>query len=179
MRFLLSTLLALMVVPGVRATRMIPLTIEELAGAAVAVVHGRVREISAARDASGRIHRRIELEIAEVWKGRLPSGICSIVAGGGVVGELEVKALGQPEYHVGEEVVLFLARNDDGGLVTLGLAQGKFEVHETTSGGKRVSNLFWGASVLNEDGGALKKLSQHQAPLTLEELRRRTQEVAR
>ncbi|MBX3744099.1 MAG: hypothetical protein KF833_02215 [Verrucomicrobiae bacterium] len=163
-------------IPWAEGTRWVPLTIEELAARADAVVHGRVEGLTVLRDAGGRIYRRVEVRAIEVWRGVAGGVVWEVVAGGGVLGERLEAAQGQVEYRVGEEVVCFLVRNPAGEWVTLGLAQGAFRVRE--EGGRRwVANPFWG-------GAAGAGRDRHggwpaDRPLAIEELRRRTLEVER
>ncbi len=99
--------------------------------------------------------------------------------GSGVLGDWSVGVAGQAAYAVGEEAVAFLVRNPAGAWVTLGLAQGRFEVRrEPATGRVWVSNLFWGEGTpaVGLAGGARLPL---QRPLTLAELKRRTQEAGR
>jgi len=159
------------------ATRFVRLSIEELARDADAVVHGRVTGLESLRDASGRIYTRVDLSVADVWKGAIPGRVCTVVCGGGSLGETVVRAVGQPEYAVGDEVVAYLVRSDAGNWVTLGMAQGRFQVtRDDTTGGRWVHNLFWGAGAYA--GKAQRAAWPPGRPLSLEDLKRRTQEVA-
>ncbi len=159
------------------ATRFVMLTIEELARGADAVVHARVEALETSRDAAGRIHTRVELAVDEVWKGSMAAGRWSLVAGGGTLGETTVRAVGQAEYSVGDEVVAYLVRTAAGEWVTLGMAQGRFQVNRDDATGRGwVRNLFWGGAM---EGGKGRTLSWPPSrPLSLEELKRRTREVA-
>lgn len=178
MRFgnLLGLGLWLGLMPLADGTRWVPLTIEELAAQADAVVHGWVEGVSVARDDEGRIHTRVELRVIEVWRGLGSGPVWELVTGGGVLGERSETASGQVQYKIGEEVVCFLVRNPRGEWVTLGLAQGAFKVRQ--EGGRRwAANPFWG-------GAAGAGVDRHgrmptERPLAIEELRRRTLEVGR
>ncbi|MGE3310411.1 MAG: hypothetical protein AB7O66_10610 [Limisphaerales bacterium] len=160
-----------------RATRFARLTPEELARGADVVVHGRVVALESRRDEAGRVFTRIELDVDEVWKGAIGTGICVVARGGGVLGDTEVRAVGQPEEAVGDEWVAYLVRSAAGEWVTLGMAQGRFRVTRDESSGRRwVHNLFWGAPPLSN----VARLAAWPPtrPLSLEELKRRTQEIA-
>lgn len=172
-------LLLLGVVGEVRATRMVPLTPEQLAIQAEVVTHAKVEAMETALDASGRIHTRVELRIMEVWKGRLASPTCPVVMGGGILGDRSVSVAGQASYVVGEEVVAFLVRNPAGEWVTLGLSQGRFGVRVEPGSGRRwVSNPFWGGEPGAASAGAREAVRfPMRAPLGLEELKRRTREA--
>lgn len=166
--------------PEARATRLVMLTIEELARDADAVVHGRVMAVEASRGADGRVRTVVTLKVADVWKGKGISGTCLVEAGGGILGEVEVRALGQVEYAVGDEVVAYLVRSPSGMWVTLGMAQGQFRVSRDESSGNRwVRNPFWGGNAGGVDGGGGPRLAAWPParPLSLEELKRRTREA--
>jgi hypothetical protein len=165
--------------PRVLGTRMLPLTIEQLAAQAELVVQGRVVARSCLEDALGQVFTRVELHVLEVWKGNPSSERLYIVQGGGVVGDRAVSVAGQAEFEPGEEVVAYLVRNARGEAVTLGLAQGKFHVRaDPATRSRYVSNVFWGGeghTAAHRPAG-LTLLSR---PLSLEELKRRTREAAR
>lgn len=168
--------------PEAAATRMIPLTIEQLAGKAGLVVRGQVDAVEVARDSGGRIYTRVGLAILEVWKGRMEGvqGRCELVVGGGLLGDRALRVSGQAEYGVGDEVVAFLARNEAGEWVTLGLSQGRFRVHRDTSTGRRVaSNPFWGEESAAGEPRVTGYREPMKRPLDLDELKRRTMEAGR
>lgn len=159
------------------ATQFRRLTIEDLARGADAVVQARVMALETTRDSSGRIFTRVEMAVSDLWKGRLESGVCTVLCGGGTLGETEVRAVGQPEYSIGDEVVVYLVRAEGGNWVTLGMAQGRFGVSREDATGRRwVQNLFWGSAV--EAGKSRMAAWPPARPLSLDELKRRTQEVA-
>ena len=152
----------------VSAALMTPLPVEELAQRADLIVHGTVTSKVCERTAEGRIITRIELDVAEVWKGNLTTNRCTIVHGGGTVGNRRAEVSGQVEYAVGEEVVAFLVRNDRGEGVTLGLAQGKFHVWKDHKTGEKLTHNIFHGTTERETGSDEKK----SAKLALKELAR-------
>ena len=147
-----------------------PVPVEDLAKRADTVVHGKVAALECTRDTAGRIFTRVELDVAEVWKGR-PADRFALVSAGGVLGARKVAVVGGPEYRLGEEVVVFTARNATGEPVTLDLAQGKFTVETApASGAKHVANGVLGGTA-DKSGYRLPT----QVPLELSELRRRVE----
>jgi hypothetical protein len=147
-----------------------PVPVEDLAKRADTVVHGKVAALECTRDPAGRIFTRVELDVAEVWKGK-PAGRFALVLAGGVLGARKVAVVGGPEYRLGEEVVVFTARNASGEPVTLDLAQGKFRVEAAeASGAKHVANGVLGGPA-EKSGYRLPT----QVPLELSELRRRVE----
>lgn len=148
-----------------------PITpVEDLARRADDIVHGTVASLECRRDGAGRIFTRVELDVAETWKGAATNRF-ALVQGGGVLGDRWTKVSGGPEFRLGEEVVVFTVRNSRGEAVTLDLAQGKFLVLSDSHGGERhVSNGLIGGAA----GGAGYRLPT-QLPLSLVELRQRAE----
>ncbi|MEW6158649.1 MAG: hypothetical protein AB1813_14550 [Verrucomicrobiota bacterium] len=159
--------------PGLRAIIISPLSVEELTDQAEWIVQGMVRAKTCQADASGRIYTRVELELTEVWKGKLSAKTLEIVQGGGTLGERRSVVPFQAEYAVGEEVVAFLVRNTRGEAVTLGLAQGKFGVW-TERGEKMAANALNGRPM--PSGASLTAGATNAAKKwTVTELKRRVQ----
>ncbi len=148
MRYLLKAWLALwlaMLAFPAQGTEFVPLSITELTAKADLVVRGIVKSTVSKEDSAGRIFTQIELDASEIWKGTNQPGLITVVHGGGTVGQRRVAVSGQVQYTVGEEVVAFLVFNDRGQAVTIGLAQGKFQVWtDSQSGEKLAANPFHG-----------------------------------
>ena len=161
---------------SVRAVQTEPLAIEELAEKSALVVRGTVLSKSCQRDPYRRVYTKVELQIAEVWKGSLTTNRIVIVHGGGILGGEKTIVSGQVEYGIGEEVVAFLVFNQRAQCVTLGLAQGKFQVRREAGTGEFLAhNLFHGeADSRDRTVGRSDRLST-QRRLTLAELKRRVQ----
>ena len=104
-----------------------------LAREAGMVVRGTVETLTVKRDANRRIFTELELKPSEIWKGNFKGSLIPVVYPGGVLGEEYTKTSGQPEYEIGEEVVLFLVSNGKGQFVTLGLGNGKFSISKQGS----------------------------------------------
>jgi hypothetical protein len=150
----------------------IPLTsVEDLSRRADVVVHGTVVSLEAKQDDGGQPRTEIALSVNETWKGA-PTNRLMVVQGSSVLGRRQVRVLGEPEFRLGQELVLFAVFNPRGEAVTLDLARGKFTLKtnavskalEATSDGARVSG-----------GVALPG----QAPMELGELHRRVREAMR
>jgi hypothetical protein len=174
-RWWLLALLLAFGVPAV-ATQFLPLSIEELTARAQIVVMGRVSNKTCQRDAAGQIFTRVELDVSEVWKGNITSNRCSFVYAGGVLGDRKVGVSGQPEYTVGEEMVVFLVMTPKGEAVTLGLAHGTFEVRtDSATGEKYARNIFHGGPPTTSAPGPGVKLQNVPAAarLTVGDLKRR------
>ncbi len=164
------------------ATRMVALTPEQLAERAGCVAHGRISALETSRDPQGRIFTRIAMLHAQIWIGPGAGGVAALdwVVGGGVLGEERAETVGQAHFTVGEEVVVFLARNPAGDWGVVGLEQGRFAVVRHARAGKEeawVRNRFWGGAPAENgvaDGGA--RLPS-RVPLSLAGLKRRVLEV--
>ena len=170
----LALLAALWIIP-VCGSQFVPLTIADLTAKADLVVHGKVRSMTCDEDASGRVFTRVEIEVAEVWKGPRQPAVLEVVHGGGSIGKKRVVVSGQVQYRTGEEIVAFLVLNPRGQAVTLGLAQGKFQVWTDPQTSERLAaNMFHGTS---PGGGALRPLEASSAAerLTLADLKRQVQ----
>jgi hypothetical protein len=169
----LSRLLLVLFLSGVTgplfALILFPLPLEKLTQKADLVLQGTIQSLTVKRDPAGRIYTEVDLEPAEIWKGALPSNGLKIVHGGGTLGERRQIISGQVEFRVGEEVVLFLIFNQRQEALTIGLAQGKFEIFEEETGEKLARNPFHG----NAPGasGKHESTSRTTGPLTLAQLR--------
>ena len=173
-REFLLVFLVCVLAPASRATQFTPLPIEQLAQEAVLVVQGTVLSKTCQRDPAGRIFTKVELAIAEVWKGSLPTNRFIVVHGGGILGDRKSTVSGQVEYGIGEEVVAFIVFNPRGEGVTLGLAQGKFQVRQEAGTGERLANnLFHGETASRSRDVSAPDNLPTQRRLTLAELKRR------
>ncbi|MHB8523134.1 MAG: hypothetical protein ACYDH9_20610 [Limisphaerales bacterium] len=172
---LVLALLSGLVLP-LRATLFVPMSVEQLTEQSQLIVRGTVVSKSCQRDDAGRIFTRIELKVAEAWKGKVGGDRLTVVQGGGVLGDRKVVVVGQVDYRVGEEVVAFLVLNQRGEAVTLGLAQGKFRVWtDPATGRKRAQNLFHGGGEEGRPGAQPQNVTTDAGPLTLDELKRQVQ----
>ena len=150
------------------AVIMVPLSIEDLTAKAQLVAHGTVVSKSCQRDSAGRIYTKIDLRVAEVWKGAMMTNHLILVHGGGILGEERVEVSGQVDYQIGEEVVAFIVLNQRGEGVTLGLSQGKFHVwKDRASGALFARNPFHGGTdVAPASGLPLNRIPQPTLPQT-------------
>ena len=124
-----------------------PISIDQLTTKSHLVLHGTVVSKSVQRDPENRIYTKIDLQVAEVWKGTLTTNHFTIIHGGGILGDERVDVSGQVEYEIGEEVVVFLLVNQRGEGVSIGMDQGKFHVStDAKTGEKLVQNPFHGQS---------------------------------
>jgi len=166
--------LSCILAPSLRAIQFTPLSIEQLAEESALIVQATVLSKSCQRDSAGRIFTKVELEVAEIWKGSLQTNRFTVVHGGGILGDRKSTVSGEVEYGISEEVVAFVVFNQRGEGVTLGLAQGKFHIGKEAETGERlVHNLFHGESGYHRDGVFQADRLPSQRRLTLAELKRR------
>jgi hypothetical protein len=161
-----------------QATLFIPLSLGDLTKKADLVVHGLVLAKHSEADSQGRIFTKVDLQVIEVWKGEVKSSPLTVVHGGGELNGRRSMVTGQVDYQPGQETVAFLVRNGRGEAVTLGLAQGQFQVwKDAVTGEKLARNIFLGGGSSNTnaiqrlDGGAGTRL-------TLDGLKRQVKESA-
>jgi hypothetical protein len=157
-----------------RATIMLPLAVGELTERAELILHGTIGSKVCLQDPEGNIITKMDFNVSEVWKGNLSTNVFTLIHGGGTVGDVRTVVDGQAEYDVGEEVVVFVRLNQRGEGVTIGLAQGKFQVwKEDASGAKFVHNLFHGRPKTPESApqSAMRGAAGKPTRLGLQELR--------
>ncbi len=170
MKFQRTAVLALSVAGLTAGATDVPLTsVEELARRADVVVHGRVESLEARRDESGRAFTCVELGVTETWRGAATNRLV-VVQGSAVLGDRQVRVLGEPQFRLGEQLVLFGVFNPQGEAVTLDLARGKFSV---------TTNTVTRTLVARSDGARVAggMALPGQAPVELAELRRRCKEA--
>lgn len=161
-----------------QATVFIPLGLAELAKKSDLVVHGVVLGKHCEKDNQGRIFTKVDLQVIEVFKGEVKSSPLTVVHGGGELDGRRSTAIGQVDYQPGEETVAFLVRNARGEAVTLGLAQGQFQVwKDAVTGEKLTHNIFLGGGT--STNGSTQKLDVGtNSRLTLDSLKRQVKESA-
>ena len=173
-REFLGLFLCCALAPGLRAIQFTPLSIEQLTQESALVVQGTVQSRSCQRDSAGRIFTKVELAVAEIWKGSLRTNRFTVVHGGGILGDRKATVSGQVEYGIGEEVVAFLVFNQRGEGVTLGLAQGKFSIGTDAETGERfVHSPFHGEHATRHRSVSELATPTTQRRLTLAALKKR------
>jgi hypothetical protein len=158
-----------------RADLVLDLSVDEMARAATAVVHGTVTRVGAAWDDSHtRIYTDVEIDVAAYLAGRGPDRV-RIRQVGGRVGETELRVAGQPSFAVGEEVVVFLepdgSEAPDRWVVTC-MAAGKFTVTFDRLTGERIvgRDVRGLVSVERRAGAAAATNARVARPFTFGEL---------
>ncbi|HEY2432138.1 MAG TPA: hypothetical protein VGI12_05635 [Vicinamibacterales bacterium] len=122
---LAALLLALPITGG--ATVLLPIELRELVSVSTAIVHGRVVDVHADwADGRRAVETRVTVDAVEYMKGSL-GGTITVQVPGGQIGRYRTIFVGAPEFHQGDEVVLFLRRYN-GALSVVGVSQGAFRV---------------------------------------------------
>jgi len=104
------------------------LSVEQLARKADLILRGHVVEIKSEESLDRRsIATVIKLSVDEQWKGRKASDV-TLRQPGGTVGGITQNVSGLPRFSLGEDVIVFLQRQEDGSLATMAGRQGKFVV---------------------------------------------------
>jgi hypothetical protein len=119
------------------ATLVIPVSDDDLARHATAIVVGQVKGIESYWDAGAKqTFTHITVTPQEILKGAIGDGDITLKQLGGTVGHLRTWLEGSPEFIVGEKVLLFLDTNPDGSAGVASLYQGKFSLFTDRDTGK-------------------------------------------
>jgi hypothetical protein len=125
---LLALLTVVLLIGPANASVVIPPADDDLIVRADAVILGRVTDIESHDTQQGKLHTYITIAIDEVLKGMLAQPSLTIRELGGQVGAFGGWVFANPEFSVGEHVLLFLDQRDDGTLRVLHFYLGKFSV---------------------------------------------------
>jgi hypothetical protein len=118
--------LTLLRLPGVRATTLVRLSLDQLAAGSDAVA--RVNFSSAeTRWENGTIWTITKVKVVETMKGNLPGEI-SVRLPGGRVGHLTATVEGTPRFHPGDDAIVFLKISRAGGFTVAGWVEGTFRI---------------------------------------------------
>ena len=121
------------------ASVVIPPADDDLIAHADAVIIGRVADIESHDDQQGKLSTYITITIDEVLKGTLAQSTLTIRELGGQVGGLMGWVFANPEYSVGERVLLFLDQRGDGTLRVMHFYLGKFSIVTDPASGDLVA----------------------------------------
>lgn len=117
------------------ATTVMMLTDTELIVNSRLVVSGRVVSVTSAwDDSAAMVWTYVEVATDRVLKGEISETTIVLKQLGGTVGQSGVRVCGQPEFGVGERVLLYLNTATDGSLHSAHAFMGKFSVRQDTTG---------------------------------------------
>ena len=151
-KIVLALVVALVPVAAFAST-FVAMSSSELVAGADAIVQGRVVAQESKWDGEGTIIvTNATVVVDAVLVGTAPDRVTVQIPGGEVNG-YRVGAIGFPSFRRGEEVVLFLARRDDGSMRVVGHQLGHWEVVTRNDGVKvAVPRTEDGATFLTRDG---------------------------
>jgi hypothetical protein len=139
-----AALFALLLITSARATIMTPLPVEDLSQRADLILHGTITNKVCLQDDAGRIYTRLDLAVTEVWKGELATNHFRLIQWGGTLNGITTVVGGEAVYEIGEEVVSFIRVTAPGEGLSIGLAQGKFNIWRDRNGTTFAHSLFHG-----------------------------------
>jgi hypothetical protein len=163
------------------ASIVLAMDLPQLTAQSERVVVGEVMDVKSAWDKKHqRILSTIQIRVAEVWKGQMPSaGLITLVQPGGVADGIEMKVHGLPAFEPGERAVLFLRGAAGQPPSLVGMGQGKRGMRfEPTSKQWMVDGGDRSAAVKLDPQGR-PSAAPIEAPLTLDELRRRVKTLVK
>ena len=117
--YLAAALLAAAIPSWTRATQVEAVSTEVSVSRAAAICRATVVGQESFVGTDGGIHTRTALRVDEVMKGRFPT-VVAVVHAGGQVGTRRVTFSDNPNFQLGEERLLFLGRRADGTLYAQG-----------------------------------------------------------
>lgn len=135
----LLVLAALMLFPSTAgATVLVPAEFGEVVAGSQIIVYGRVASVQAEwTDDRRQIDTVVTLEAAAYLKGG-PGGVVTFRVPGGQIGRYRNLVVGAPEFHPGEEAVVFLSASGPAVAHVFGLSQGAFRVRVDSRTGRRL-----------------------------------------
>ena len=138
MRRLIFPLVFLAIAPALRATVLVPAEFHEIVNGSQVIVHGRVTDVrSDWTDDRFRIETIVTLEAGSYFKGG-PGEHVTFRVPGGTIGRYRSLMVGAPEFHIGDEVVMFLKADGPSVARVFGLSQGVFRIKRDARTGRRV-----------------------------------------
>lgn len=125
-----------------RADTLQKLSFEQLVAAADLIVKGRVQEVNSRPSRKPRATiTAVTVSVEQQFKGS-KSSVVTVAQSGGAAGDVALGVPGNPEFFTGEDVILFLKRQRDGGFKVVGGKQGKFSARVEPSNGKATVEDF-------------------------------------
>lgn len=160
------------------ATSVERFDLKEMTQRAEVIVHGRVTSTECRVDDRGAIVTDVKLEVTELFKTKDGEDKAQVktftfTVYGGIVGNRGSAISGAPVFTPGEELLLFLSKQNDAGLRTaIGLAQGKYTIR--LEGGRKLAyrNLE-GLRLVDPGTGEVQESTQPEQGVAWDELRER------
>jgi hypothetical protein len=137
-RGLILLIASLAIAPVLRATVLVPAEFREIVAGSEIIVYGRIAGVRAEwSDDRRRIDSVIVLEAGSYLKGG-PGAVVTFRVPGGQIGRYKNVIIGAPEFHEGDEAVLFLTARGSSTAHVFGLSQGVFRVRVDARTGQRL-----------------------------------------
>lgn len=138
MRRFVGGVLFMLMAGALHATVILPIEFRELVTSAPVIVHGRVVDVRGEWvDGRRSVETFVTVEVAEYLKGNLGDRV-TIRVPGGQLGRYRTVFVGAPEFHTGDEVILFLKRAGMSFPYIIGLSQGAYRVVADAGTGRRM-----------------------------------------
>src|SRR3954468_2308627 len=138
MRRILAVIGCLLLAPGLHATVLLPAEFREIVSGSQIIVYGRVSDVHAEySDDRRQIDTVVSVDAATYLKGG-PGAVVTFKVPGGQIGRYKNVMVGAPEFHPGEEAVLFLSAQGPAVAHVFGLSQGVFRVRVDPRTGTRL-----------------------------------------
>lgn len=142
----LTFALLLLSAAAVHATVLVPADFNEVVASSQVIVYGRVVDVRAEwSDNRRRIDTIVTVEAASYLKGGPPDGArgtpaetVTFTVPGGQLGRYKTVMIGAPEFHEGDEAILFLTSQGSGVPHIFGLSQGLYRVRLDEQTGRRL-----------------------------------------
>ncbi|OFW06476.1 MAG: hypothetical protein A3H96_12410 [Acidobacteria bacterium RIFCSPLOWO2_02_FULL_67_36] len=146
MRRLVLPLVLLSAATALGATVLVPADFREVVASSQIIVHGRVVDVRAEwRDNRRRIDTVVTVEPGTYLKGApldpgpgSPPDTLTFTVPGGRIGRYKNVMIGAPEFHEGDEAILFLTSQGSGVPHVFGLSQGLYRVRVDPQTGRRI-----------------------------------------
>ena len=148
-----ACVLAMAWTPGAYATTLVKMNLGDLTGEAEAIVSGTVTSShSAWNEDRSLIFTHSTLAVGSTLKGKHKAEVV-VRTHGGIVGDIGMRMIGEPELKKGDQVLLFLERDSEGRNRVVGMSQGCFRLKTGEGGQKLVSNPLSGLSLYDRAKG--------------------------
>lgn len=157
--FLRVLLLALGAAISAQATTIVPPEFATLVNESDYIVQAVVKNVTVDRRADahgGKIFTRVELEVVEVIAGTPPTPL-TLELLGGRLGNEQLRVEGMPEFHVGDEDILFVSGNGRTICPLYAMTHGRYPVQKDTATGRKF--------IARADGAPLHATAQVALPL--------------
>jgi hypothetical protein len=153
---LLFSLMALS--PKGGATTVVPPEFPRLVSGSDCIVRAVVKNVTSVKKSRGhgvKIFTEVELQVTEVIAGNPPANL-TLELLGGKVGEQELTVEGMPQFHAGDEDILFVSGNGKNISPLYGMMHGRYPIIKDASGRRYVAR---------SDGEPLRTTAQISTPM--------------